>query len=196
MRAPPRWATNPRTGGRPARGTACTNPRTGQAAVIFLHCRHLRVLPGLQRSRVRGRARPWYLCWGHHWVGLSSSYHPLLCPRPLTPFAGGSFKGRTVDYISLFSHSATGDTHTVTHSVFHYSCRPLLSRSSTDHYTLPLVTELSLAGLLHVNNQLVLEVIFSGFSFAITSTLSWVAGHVVGEHSKTFELPPRRRYRT
>ena len=86
----PRRETNPRTGGRPARGTAGTNPRTGQAAVFFLHCRHLRVLPGLQWLRVRGRARPWYLCWGQHWVGLSSSYHPLFCHRPLTPFAGGS----------------------------------------------------------------------------------------------------------
>ena len=88
------------------------------------------------------------------------------------------------------------------HTLFHSSCRPPpLSRSSTDHYTLPLVTELSLAGLLHVEEcvattQLVLEVIFSGFSLAITNTLSWVAGLVVGEHSKTFELPPRRRYGT
>ena len=86
-------------------------------------------------------------------------------------------------------------------SVFHSSCRPLLSHSSTDHYTLPLVTEWCLAGLLHVEEcvattQLVLEVIFSAFSLAITSTLSWVAGLVVGEHSKTFELPPRRRHRT
>ena len=79
-----RRATNPRTGGRP-----------GQAAVFFffLHCRHLRVLPGLQRLRVRGRARPWYLCWGYLWVGLSSSYRPLPCPRPLTPFAGCSSEG-------------------------------------------------------------------------------------------------------
>ena len=29
--------TNPRTGGRPARGTAGTNPRTGQAAVVLFN---------------------------------------------------------------------------------------------------------------------------------------------------------------
>ena len=33
----PRRATNPRTGGRPARGTAGTNPRTGQAAVVLFN---------------------------------------------------------------------------------------------------------------------------------------------------------------
>ena len=32
----PRKATNPKTGGRPARGTAGTNPKTGQAAGYFL----------------------------------------------------------------------------------------------------------------------------------------------------------------
>ena len=44
--------------------------------------------------------------------------------------------------------------------------------------------------------QLALEVIFSGFSLAINSTLSWVAGLIVGEHSKTFELPPRHCHGT
>ena len=38
-------------------------------------------------------ARPWYLCWGFRWVGLSRSFRPLPCPRPLTPFAGGSSEG-------------------------------------------------------------------------------------------------------
>ena len=43
---PPR-ATNPRTGGRPARGTAGTNPRAGQASRYVFQ-------PRLRRLRVRG----------------------------------------------------------------------------------------------------------------------------------------------
>ena len=37
VRAPPRRATNPRTGGRPAQVTADTNPKTGQASRYFFN---------------------------------------------------------------------------------------------------------------------------------------------------------------
>ena len=59
-RAPPARATNPRTGLRLTQKQAGFNPRTGQAAVIFLLCRHLRVLPRLWRFCVRGRMRQCY----------------------------------------------------------------------------------------------------------------------------------------
>ena len=57
----PARATNPRTGGRLTQRPAGSNPRTGQAAVLFfLHCRHLHVHPRLWRFRVRGRMRQCY----------------------------------------------------------------------------------------------------------------------------------------
>ena len=169
--------------GRPTQELAGDRPkerraRTGQASRFFFtlpapSCSSWTSAVTCPRSRAAvvfmlGVPLGWFITF------LSSSS----LPSSSDPLCRRFVWGRTVCYISLLSHSATGDAFTATHSVFHSSCRPLLSRSST-------VTEVSLAGLLHVEEcvattQLVLEVIFSGFSLAITSTLSWVAGLVVG----------------
>ena len=137
----------------------------------------------------------WYACSDH--CRLHLSFPPVLCPT----LPEVCLREDRLLHLSLFSQSRTGDiyVYAATHSVFHSLSS--LSHSSTDHYALPRVTGLSLAGLLHVEEcvattRLVLGVVFSWFCFAITSTLSWVPVLVVGEHSKTLELPPRRRHGT
>ena len=69
----------------------------------------------------------------------------VTCPRspePVVLIVGGSvgwfYHVPIVISLAIVSHSRTGDIHTASCSVFHSSCRPLLSRSSTDHDTLPL----------------------------------------------------------
>ena len=81
----PRRATNPRTGGRPARGTAGTNPRTGQASryvftLLAPTCSSWSSTvagPRLRVAVVRWFGA-WYLCFGFRWYGLSRSCRPLL----------------------------------------------------------------------------------------------------------------------
>ena len=83
-------------------------------------------------------------------VVRSFSSAALLCPRPLSHLAGGVSEGGP-SATSLCSLTQGREMYMLPRTLYFIPAVDLSSRAVRRNYTLPLVTELSLAGLLHVD---------------------------------------------